>query len=1058
MTDIADLVISARADGVDRATRSLDGLSQSAQRTETTTERMSREVNQADQSVGRMGQTADGVARQIRNLAGAIGLGLSVREVVRYADAWTNLNNRLRLVTSGAEEFSAAQRGIFQVAQQTRQPLEATAELYQRIAMNQDQLGLSGQGVVDITRTISQAMVISGTSAQGAQAALIQLGQAFASGTLRGEELNSVLEQAPGLAQAIAAGMGVTIGQLRALGAEGQLTADAVVKALQDQADAVNQQFSQMAPTVDQAMTSIGNSMLELVGRMDEVSGMSGTLASSLSSLAAQMRPSGAIGGALLTLSAEFTDLGDIIGYNMARSSLAIEAFIAKNTFQSKKYAELTRQMALLDKSRLEQRAAMEERLAAALDDGVSAQEDATEAARMAQPVIKDLSKLYEEMDKEMKSISDEHKKFVDRLRDIQEAVNPTTRAARLFNEEVEFMQVALEKGYISGEQFNDWLYKAKTELLPDVEVKLKGVKNEIEAITAKADPMTKVYERGLERMRDGFGDFFQELIVDGRASFSGLLDLFKRMLAEMIATAAANRVMVSLGIGGGASSAMASGGSGGMGSLSSIAQMGSSLWGGLSGGTSSIMSNVASFGQYLPQAWQAGYAQGVGAYTQGLYNTGQQFGGGIGTGALVNAGAGMAGGYVGSQVFGGGNRQANSAWGQTAGSLIGSIWGPIGSAIGGFIGSGVDVLFGSGKPSDKRQYASGGFSATDQILSGFDGKKFSQENQDAAAALLGQIQLMGQAIGGTTAAGSVSAGGRTGLRLSTGQGESSFRTFKTEADLLAAAWKEVLAGATALEPSIKRLSEAFDGNLESSVAYTQSLQALWEASGRSGATAAATDYANAQRTLSDLYGTSTANVRQLAATFDGSAESVYQLSQVLAENQGVAYQLAMQYRQVRDSVGELFGGLSESIRTSLMSQEELYNYQRTQVDALTASLSTLTDPAQIMQASQQIEQLMSGMWSRLSDEQRQEMGAGFLETIAQTEDLATRRLTEQLQLVEDSQQRTGELIQQSIRDAATELAASAQTYQLSAQTIQQAAQMMLQAAQAQMRGREVNA
>lgn len=1045
--DIADLLlrIDATTEGLRRELKRADKL------VDDSTGNINRSTSKIDKSFNSLGASA-------KRLGVLLGGAFGTRELARYADAWTNINNRLRLVTATADEFSAAQNGITLVARQTRQPLEATAELYQRIAMNQSQLGLSGQEVVDITRTISQAMVVSGTSAQGAQAALVQLGQAFASGTLRGEELNSVLEQAPGLAQAIATGMGVTIGQLRALGAEGQLTADAVVRALQDQADAVQGRFDTMAPTIDQAMTTVGNSILVLIGRMDEASGASSTLADGIIRLSDAIGGMGAVSSALVTVAAEFTDLGDLIGYYMARSSLAIDAFIAKSTFQSKKYAELTRQMALMDQSRLEQRAAMEARLAAVLDDSVSAQEDASGAAKAAQPVYKDLSELYEEMDKELKSINDAHKKFTDRLRDIQEAVNPTTRAARLFNEEVEFMQLALEKNYISGEQFNDWLYKAKTELLPDVKVGAEGVKNEIEEITAKADPMTKIYERGLERMRDGFGDFFQELIVDGRASFSGLLDLFKRMIAEMIATAAANRVMVSLGIGGGASSAMASGGGGGGGGLASIANMGRSLWGGFSGGTSSIMSNVASFGQYLPQAWQAGYAQGVGTYTQGLYNTGQQFGGGIGTGALVNAGAGMAGGYVGSQVFGSGNRQANSAWGQTAGSLIGSIWGPIGSAIGGFIGSGVDVLFGSGKPSDKRQYASGGFSATDQILSGFDGKKFRQENQDAAAALLAQIQQMGMAIGGTSAAGSVSVGGRTGLRLSTGQGESSFRTFKTEADLLSAAWKEVLAGATALEPSIKRLSEAFDGNLESSVAYTQSLQALWEASGRSGATAAATDYANAQRTLSQIYSASTSSVRQLAADYDGSAQATAVLSQALVENQGVAYQLAMQYQQVRESVSGLFGSLSESIRTSLMSQEELYNYQRTQVDTLSAALATMTDPAQIMETSQRIEQLVSGMWGRLSEEQRQEMGAGFLDTISDVERVATQQLDKQLKMVEQSQERTGEIVRQSIRDAAAELAASAQTYQLSAQTIQQAAQMMLQAAQAQMRGREVNA
>ena len=210
----------------------------------------------------------------------------SLGKVMASAEEWTALGNRLKLVTDGAEGFAEAQKNILAIANGTRQPLAATAELYQRLAINQAQLGLSSERMAGVVNTISQSMVISGTSAQSASAALVQLGQAFASGTLRGDELNSVLEQAPALAQAIAAGIGKSVGELRELGKEGQLTADAIVTALEAQASAVSEQFGKMAPTVGQAMTVLGNKFTEFVGRMDEAGGISKTLASAIEGLA----------------------------------------------------------------------------------------------------------------------------------------------------------------------------------------------------------------------------------------------------------------------------------------------------------------------------------------------------------------------------------------------------------------------------------------------------------------------------------------------------------------------------------------------------------------------------------------------------------------------------------------------------------------------------------------------------------------------------------------------------------------------------------------------------
>lgn len=229
---------------------------------------------------------ADEVSAGFRRVAlEAVGMTsalAAVKAVIGKADEWTNLNNRLRLVTKDQAAFVAAQQDVVQIAKATRQPLGATAELYQRIAMNQDALGLSGAGLARVVETISKTLVISGSSAAAAEGALVQLGQAFASGALRGEELNSVLESAPALAQEIAKGLNVPMGKLRELGQAGKLTADQVIGALQRQAGAVDDAFGKMDATVGHSLTLLNTSLSEMIGRADDATGASQALAAGI--------------------------------------------------------------------------------------------------------------------------------------------------------------------------------------------------------------------------------------------------------------------------------------------------------------------------------------------------------------------------------------------------------------------------------------------------------------------------------------------------------------------------------------------------------------------------------------------------------------------------------------------------------------------------------------------------------------------------------------------------------------------------------------------------------
>lgn len=268
MAEVTSLVLAVDSRQVNKASADLDRFSQSGQRSE----RAASGVERA----------ASGVSRAFAGISAA----LVGRAVIQAADTYANLNARLRLVTRSASEFAQVQQQIFDISQRTRVGLEQTSDLFGSLARSTEALGVSQQDVLGVTETINQALLVSGTSAQSAAAALVQLGQGFASGTLRGEELNSVLEQAPRLARAIADGLGVPIGKLRELGQAGELTAERVFQALQKSSQQIQREFDSLPLTIGQATTQASNALLKLIGVLDETSGASRGLAEAISSAA----------------------------------------------------------------------------------------------------------------------------------------------------------------------------------------------------------------------------------------------------------------------------------------------------------------------------------------------------------------------------------------------------------------------------------------------------------------------------------------------------------------------------------------------------------------------------------------------------------------------------------------------------------------------------------------------------------------------------------------------------------------------------------------------------
>lgn len=231
----------------------------------------------ADQS-GRL----DAMTQAVKRLAAGYLTWQTAQALVMRADGYTNLQNRLRLVTDSQQGLNAATEETFRIAQRTRSSWEGTVQVYQRFAQNAQRLKLSQEQVARATETMGKAVALSGASAGAAQAAMVQFGQALASGVLRGDEFNSMAENTPAVMDAMARGLGVSRGELRAMAADGKLTAEAVTQALLRVSDSVDADFAKTQATVGQAFQSLNDSLTKFAGEADKATGVSRALAEML--------------------------------------------------------------------------------------------------------------------------------------------------------------------------------------------------------------------------------------------------------------------------------------------------------------------------------------------------------------------------------------------------------------------------------------------------------------------------------------------------------------------------------------------------------------------------------------------------------------------------------------------------------------------------------------------------------------------------------------------------------------------------------------------------------
>ena len=248
-----------------------------------------------------------------------LGSAVSVSHIIATADQMQNLASQIRLATSSTEQFHAVQTKLRAIANEQRSSFDAVVDLYSNSQRSLSALGKSQQDVINFTRNMTMAMNVGGRSAQAQAAALTQLGQALASGVLRGDEFNSVAEQAPILMDLIAKEMGVTSNAIRELAKDGKITADVVYNAVAKATDSLSAMSAKMLTTVSQAMQVIKNEYGYLV---DDIMNQNSMMSQNIANVALWTAEN------FRTLVGVGATLGAVWLANVARNSALVTSFV----------------------------------------------------------------------------------------------------------------------------------------------------------------------------------------------------------------------------------------------------------------------------------------------------------------------------------------------------------------------------------------------------------------------------------------------------------------------------------------------------------------------------------------------------------------------------------------------------------------------------------------------------------------------------------------------------------------------------------------------------------
>jgi len=316
--------------------------------------RLEASVTRTERSVASMQRTMSSLSAVARGVIAAI----SIQQVAAYGNEWVTVNNKLANSVRANESLAEVTQRVFDISQNTMSSLTATATLYGRLERATRSAGTSTKDLVTLTSTINKGLAVSGATTEEASSTMTQLSQALASGVLRGEEFNSISENGSRLAVALADSLGVTIGQLRGMAAQGKLTTEVVVNGLLKQSDAIAKEFANTTTTMGQAFTIATNNITKFVGESSSVSTTINAFNKGVISLSENLDVvAQAVGAAALIFGGRFIGALALATQNQARQAAASlsQAVATRSRAKEEVAAALvTQRKAMADKSAAE--------------------------------------------------------------------------------------------------------------------------------------------------------------------------------------------------------------------------------------------------------------------------------------------------------------------------------------------------------------------------------------------------------------------------------------------------------------------------------------------------------------------------------------------------------------------------------------------------------------------------------------------------------------------------------------------------------------------------------
>lgn len=326
-----------------------------AAREQRTAAARARRLARATRSAAAAAREQAGANRQVARsffeahgrLAAYLAGGLGIHQIIRgtsatlaNADSYTELNNRLRLVTGSEAALVATRRELLSISQDTRTALDANASLYSRLALSAEATGHSQAQLLRVTELLNKQVLIGGSNASEAASGLVQFAQGLASGRLQGDELRSVMENLLGVQQGLVTGFrrlrqqgqidfDVTRANIRDLAAEGVLSADLLIEAVLASGDETERKFKDVTITIEGGLQRVRNTALQLVGDLDSTTEASARVGEILGAVAQQMSEVDA-----RALAEDLASIGKVAGIvivaGLGRLTLGVAGFAAQ--------------------------------------------------------------------------------------------------------------------------------------------------------------------------------------------------------------------------------------------------------------------------------------------------------------------------------------------------------------------------------------------------------------------------------------------------------------------------------------------------------------------------------------------------------------------------------------------------------------------------------------------------------------------------------------------------------------------------------------------------------